>query len=840
MVFRWVVDPELRAAVQQPVRRGRLGDLEQLDADGRRLRARRRRRHRSWCRATRSTDPHRAVSGQGLPASAATSGYALLDEPGISTSRVPGADRLQAGDGGRARHAPSRRSTASNTAVVHLALPEKQVFADEQDPPTASVLVDTAPGNDARTRAGPGRRQPGRLQHRRPRPRQGHRRRRHRQGALRPATAPAALGASTRDQQVADFQDQLQPADPVDARPRRRPGQLDRPGHRRPRLRQGRHRDDDATTRQGRSGRSRRRRSTETYNGAGGAPAARPASSAPTARWTHRHRRRRRRLGVREAVDTQRQRGRQGPSSTARPRRAASSRCTSASCSTPTRRADDRRRPTIEDLIAAARRHRPERGDTVEVTSCRSTPRPRRPPPPSSTRPRGPRPTRSADDADPQRRHRRSAVLLIVLLAWLKRAGGGPRRASEAHDVRRRAAAPGRRSTAPPPQAALEPAAARRWRSRRAERDADDEHARRARRPGRAPARRGRRAAPRLAGGASPDERHDLAAMGVRKAAILLIQLGRSAPRRCSATSPRPRSRRSPPRSPGSTSIERRRDRSRCSSEFTRHGDRPRAHRRRAGSASPAAARAVARRRPRRRDHGAAQRRRRPDAVPVPAPRRPGQLRSFIADEHPQIIALVLAHMTPDKASLRAVRARRPTCRPRSRTGSPSMDRTSPEIIRAVEAALERKLSSVLQPSEMSRVGGVDPLVNIINRSDRATERQILEGLEALDAELAEEVRSRMFVFEDIVTLDDRSVQLVLRQVDEPAARPRAQGRQRRGPRQDHPQPLRARRREPDRGDRAARRGPARAGRGGPAGGRPHHPPARGAGPDHGPPRERR
>jgi flagellar motor switch protein FliG len=63
-------------------------------------------------------------------------------------------------------------------------------------------------------------------------------------------------------------------------------------------------------------------------------------------------------------------------------------------------------------------------------------------------------------------------------------------------------------------------------------------------------------------------------------------------------------------------------------------------------------------------------------------------------------------------------------------------------------------------------VGGVGPLVSIINRADRSTERQIVEGLEAMDAELAEEVRSRMFLFEDIVTLGDRDVQLVLRQVD--------------------------------------------------------------------------
>lgn len=143
----------------------------------------------------------------------------------------------------------------------------------------------------------------------------------------------------------------------------------------------------------------------------------------------------------------------------------------------------------------------------------------------------------------------------------------------------------------------------------------------------------------------------------------------------------------------------------------------------------------------------------------------PAQLRGFIADEHPQVIALVLAHMAPDKASLllgglpahqQAVVAHRIAV----------MDRTNPEIVRTVEAVLERKLSSMLQPSEASRVGGVDPLVNIINRSDRPTERQIVEGLEGLDAALADEVKSRMFMFEDVVGLDDRSVQQVLRQVD--------------------------------------------------------------------------
>ncbi len=143
----------------------------------------------------------------------------------------------------------------------------------------------------------------------------------------------------------------------------------------------------------------------------------------------------------------------------------------------------------------------------------------------------------------------------------------------------------------------------------------------------------------------------------------------------------------------------------------------------------------------------------------------PRQVLSFIADEHPQTIALVLAYMTPDQAAMvmsglaedlqRDVAMRLAV-----------MDRTSPEVVAHVEQMLERKLSSVLQPSELSSVGGVQSLVDILNRSDRATERLILEGLENKDSDLADEVRQRMFVFEDIAGLDDRSIQLVLRQVD--------------------------------------------------------------------------
>jgi flagellar motor switch protein FliG len=145
----------------------------------------------------------------------------------------------------------------------------------------------------------------------------------------------------------------------------------------------------------------------------------------------------------------------------------------------------------------------------------------------------------------------------------------------------------------------------------------------------------------------------------------------------------------------------------------------------------------------------------------------PRQVLSFIQDEHPQTVALVLAHMPALMASqvlsglpgeLQADVANRIA----------SMDRTSPDIIRQVEAVLERKLSTVLQPSELSTVGGLEPLVEIINRSDRATERMILEGLQNKNPELAEQIRAKMFMFEDIVTLDDRGIQQVLRQVETP------------------------------------------------------------------------
>jgi flagellar motor switch protein FliG len=141
------------------------------------------------------------------------------------------------------------------------------------------------------------------------------------------------------------------------------------------------------------------------------------------------------------------------------------------------------------------------------------------------------------------------------------------------------------------------------------------------------------------------------------------------------------------------------------------------------------------------------------------------QLITFLADEHPQTIALVLAHLSPQQSAIvlggfdqkrQADVAHRIAL----------MERASPDVIRTVERELDRRMSTVLGPQEMSSVGGVAPLVAIINRTDRSTERMILEGLETVNAELAEQVRAQMFIFEDITTLEDKAIQLVLRNVE--------------------------------------------------------------------------
>ena len=141
------------------------------------------------------------------------------------------------------------------------------------------------------------------------------------------------------------------------------------------------------------------------------------------------------------------------------------------------------------------------------------------------------------------------------------------------------------------------------------------------------------------------------------------------------------------------------------------------------------------------------------------------QLLSFLGDEHPQTVALVLAHLAPQQSAL-VLSGLQQSQQADIAYRIASMERASPEIIRLVERELDRRMSTVIGPQEMSMVGGVAPLVAIINRADRSTERMILEGLETVDAELAEIVRSQMFIFEDILTLDDKAIQLVLRNVE--------------------------------------------------------------------------
>ncbi|HZC72238.1 MAG TPA: flagellar motor switch protein FliG [Jatrophihabitans sp.] len=140
------------------------------------------------------------------------------------------------------------------------------------------------------------------------------------------------------------------------------------------------------------------------------------------------------------------------------------------------------------------------------------------------------------------------------------------------------------------------------------------------------------------------------------------------------------------------------------------------------------------------------------------------QVVSFLSDEHPQTIALVLAHLPagPAAAVLAGLQAQ---LQADVAHRIAVMDRTSPDLIRKVESALERRLSSLGVASDLSAVGGVRPLVEIINRADRGTERMILDGLEQRDPALAEAVRGQMFMFEDLIGLEDRAIQLVLREV---------------------------------------------------------------------------
>ncbi len=142
----------------------------------------------------------------------------------------------------------------------------------------------------------------------------------------------------------------------------------------------------------------------------------------------------------------------------------------------------------------------------------------------------------------------------------------------------------------------------------------------------------------------------------------------------------------------------------------------------------------------------------------------PSQVLNFIQEEHPQTMAMILSYLSAGQASL-IIGALPPEKQADVAKRIALMDRTSPEVIKEVERVLERKLSSLIN-QDYTIAGGVDAVVNILNTVDRGTEKRIMESLEIEEPELAEEIRKKMFVFEDILLLDDRAIQRVLRDVD--------------------------------------------------------------------------
>jgi flagellar motor switch protein FliG len=142
----------------------------------------------------------------------------------------------------------------------------------------------------------------------------------------------------------------------------------------------------------------------------------------------------------------------------------------------------------------------------------------------------------------------------------------------------------------------------------------------------------------------------------------------------------------------------------------------------------------------------------------------PTQILNFIQNENPQTIALVLSYLRPEQSSA-VLSSLPPEKQADVARRIALMDSTSPEVIAQVERVLEQKLSTTVT-QDYTNAGGIEAIVQILNGVDRGTERTILDSLEIQDPELAEEIKKRMFVFEDIVNLDNRSIQRIIRDVD--------------------------------------------------------------------------
>lgn len=142
----------------------------------------------------------------------------------------------------------------------------------------------------------------------------------------------------------------------------------------------------------------------------------------------------------------------------------------------------------------------------------------------------------------------------------------------------------------------------------------------------------------------------------------------------------------------------------------------------------------------------------------------PGQLATSFQNENPQLIALIMAYLKPEH-SAQVLNYLPSDVQAQVAMKIADMDTTNPEILSEIEKIVESKFSSVVV-QDFSKAGGIESLANILNRADRATERNVIELLEVSSPQLAEEVRELMFVFEDIISLEDRAIQRILREVD--------------------------------------------------------------------------
>jgi flagellar motor switch protein FliG len=141
------------------------------------------------------------------------------------------------------------------------------------------------------------------------------------------------------------------------------------------------------------------------------------------------------------------------------------------------------------------------------------------------------------------------------------------------------------------------------------------------------------------------------------------------------------------------------------------------------------------------------------------------QIFAFLRGEHPQMVALAIANMPTTEIAAQVMQLLPPVEQADVAIRIALMGQTAPDIVKEIAHVMRQKLENVLQ-HEYAAAGGVPALAQILNSADRGTERNILEHLAEKDAELAEEVRALLFVFEDVLKLDDRSIQLVLKEID--------------------------------------------------------------------------